>query len=797
MAVVIMTLAAAACTKEPDAKSPVITLAAEEVNLDAEGTTEQIAYSVSSPVEGEEIAVSEDAEWLTVSTEKARIIEFSANRNDSGDVRSAEVVVSYPGAKSVNVTVRQDVWEAPITITVNEVDATTATFSVAVKDPELTWVVQCVGKEWWDTYESEEKVFKEDLDYFQWMANDNDMSLQEYLSTVLHKGSKENLKFNGLDPISEYVIYVYGLDTEGEHTTSIYSEPITTEEPYDGPITFEIDVTEENHIMDITIKPSHEGVAYYWNIMDEATFNEWGSDVATVAQDFIDYDVEDYLYYGDISDPSEYFEWFSSNGTENTQFESLAGTKYLIYASKWGEDCKLSGDVEYVWFQTEAVEPSTNVITLNVSNPTQSSFEVTTTTTNDDPYVVLAEPSEWCGWADMTDKEIYDYVMAYYGTWFITDYICTGNLTDARFYDLDPDTEYTVIAFGYEAGAMTTAVQKTTVKTLAAGDPKDCTFDFNVIETTSTSAYVSVEPSDGSHYYYWFIYESDATAEDVKADIQATIDDWYYGDFDEFAYYELVRGNNEGEVSYLSPSTEYRIAAVIMDDNTGEFLSDVAFSEPFMTKEMKYADISITATFDKYYDGDALSAAVEDTYDQYAGYAMLPVSINIDGDYEDMYCAIFVYEEGLDDPEVYSDADLYGSIIENGYVYGTEIRYRAPWDTPLMITAMATDYDGNYSPVYRHKFTLTKSGASPIEDIIGSANGAAAFNAASFGMPERKAEIKRVELKKDLRFSTEVIQAKREECKVRNEALKREAAQDRLAIRKSSRVISKRRWFAE
>lgn len=784
-------IAATACKKEEPAV-PKIQLGSETVTFAAEGGVETVTYNIENAVDGISVSASiESSDWLTVSTERPRVIEMTADEYDGAEERTAEVVISYNGAESVKISVTQAAFVAPFSIDVTDIQATSVSFNVTATSQDMTWVAQCVGKEWWEDYESDEAVFKADMEFFQWTANDQNMSLSEYLNTVLLKGSKEGLQFKGLDPESEYVIYVYGMDTEGVTTSAIYSAEVTTTPPYDGDITFSIDVTEENHVLDITITPSHEGVAYTWNIFDKATFEGWGNEIPAAFQSYIDSTIEEYIYWGDIYDASEYYGWYSDFGTVNSQFECIAGQEYIILAAKWNEGCKIVGEVGYKWVTTEGVEPSSNKITLSVSNPDQSSFSVTTTTTNSDPYIVLAEPTEWCGWNTMSDDEIHQYVLDYYGTWFVMDYVCEGPLDDARFYDLESGTEYTVIAYGYEAGIRTTEIQKATVSTTAGGDPADCTFEFKVIETTSTTAQVSVTPSDASHYYYWMIYESDTTADEVKADIQNTIDKWYYGDMWEFSYSELVRGENAGEVSYLSPSTEYRVAAVIMDDATGEFLSDVAFSEPFTTPDMVYANINVTATFDKYYDGDALAAAVEDTYDQYKGYAMLPVKINVDGDYAELYCTVLVYEEGLENPEVYSDNDLYSTLIQNGYSWGTEVNYRAPWDTDLMIAAMAIDYDGNYSVIYRHKFNLSKEGASPIEDIIETKSAAQTFDLASFSKPESKIELKREEVKIDDRFSTDILNAKKAEYKMQKDAAAKETEQARLAKRKSEKKLTR------
>ena len=139
---------------------------------------------------------------------------------------------------------------------------------------------------------------------------------------------------------------------------------------------------------------------------------------------------------------------------------------------------------------------------------------------------------------------------------------------------------------------------------------------------------------------------------------------------------------------------------------------------------------------------------------------------------------------------VYTDADLYGSLFEYGYVWGTDIRYRAPWDTDLVIMAMAVDYDGNYSVIYRHKFRLTKDGASPIEDVIETKSAIAKHMDLS-AFTERKIDVKRARAVADNRFSTEVLNEKRTECKAKKEATAREAAQVKLQERKTAKKLSR------
>ena len=276
IAALILAAAAVACVKNEPLGDPEIRLSQTEVVLSSDGTLKKVVYELVNLSSEREISVAYDADWLEVSTLKARLIEFTASKNESGAERSADVVVSCPGAQDVVIKVTQSIWNDPIVLTVTGTESTSVKFSVKTDSPDLTWVGQVVGKDWFMEMESDEQIFQEDFSYYSLQAQDQGIPVSEYIATILNKGSYENLLYKGLDPSSEYVVYVYGMTVEGERTTDIYSAEAVTQPPYEGPITLDVVVTEDNNIMDITVTPSHDGVYYYWNLMDRATYDEIG-----------------------------------------------------------------------------------------------------------------------------------------------------------------------------------------------------------------------------------------------------------------------------------------------------------------------------------------------------------------------------------------------------------------------------------------------------------------------------------------------------------------------------------------
>ncbi|MBR5567451.1 MAG: BACON domain-containing protein [Bacteroidales bacterium] len=766
---VLSTILAVACQPEQLEVVREIQLSQTDVQIGAQGASVKVVYQIGGAESGAVVSVSNDAEWLSVSTGLPRLIEITASRNESGAEREAVLAVSYPGYEDVTITVSQSVWETPITLTINETEATAIIFSVTTAEDGFGWVGQVVGKEWFDDMESDDAIFQEDLSYYSLQASNENISLQDYLKTIINKGSFSNLKYKGLDPSSEYVVYVYGITEDGERTTDIYSAAATTLPPYDGPISFEIRITEENSIMDVTVTPDHDGVYYYWNLMDCETYDSYaslhGDDPKEVFQAYVNWDIQDLIDYEYLTTRAEYFEWYSDINEVNSQFECMALTEYIVFACKWDEDCNFTGEPVYEWYTSSDVAPSDNQFTVTIGDDVdQSSFFVDVKTANNDPYVMLAEPSVFM--EGMNEDQIYAHLIEDYGAFGLNYYVFEGDVA-GRMTGLQPDTEYTLVVFGFKAGKKTTAMQTFTVKTLSAGPAEDCTFDFVLDKAESNALHITVTPSDAAHYYYWYVYSLDTTADDVREDVTNLINKTYYGDMYEFSYYELSQGRSTGNIPFLAPETQYKVAAVVMDPRNGEFLADVIFSEPFSTGEENYSDITITATFDKFYDGDDLYAVNPNAGAQYQGYAMVPVTVTIDGEYSSYYYTIFEYVTGLENPEKYPDAALYQTLVYYGVNYSESVNFRAPWNKAVVIAALAIDTEGRYSRVYRQKYTFRKYNASPISDLLTKSLDNRPAVKVPYALPEMKVELIKDRQTGDDRFSAAKMEQVRRENRIR------------------------------
>ena len=695
-----------------DVKQNSIKLYVEKLEALAEGETVRFAYSIQSPAEGTTLEVSCDAEWVTNIAVYPSFVDIEVAKNNSGAQRSAVLKCKY-GKDTANLTLEQEAWNEPLAVKISNVEATAVVFSVTTYSEDTTWIGQVVGKEWFDSY-SEEDIFSEDLSYYRSTANDEGKTLEEYLSEVLSKGSHSNIRVNGLDAESEYVVYIYGMNTDGEKTSAIYSESFTTTAPYEGnDVTYDFDIKVERAIADITITPSHEGVAYFNNLITREDFELYGSDIEKAADAVIAKIIDDYAAWDYTL--AETFEYNTDYVATNYQFEAMANTEYVAFAFKWNEKCERLSEVSYEWFTVGTIPPSDNQLSMTISDVTQSTFYVDIKTTNDDPYAIIAIPSSQI--ADLTDDNaIFDYVLKNYGTAFLYNYIFNGDI-EGEFSGMEANTEYAVMLFGYEAGTLTTKITRQNIKTLKAGAIDACKYDIVISDIEDREAYVTITPTDYSIWYYWNVFEADATEAEVKAYIENTYNKSYYGDYWEFSYYEITRGQVNSRISQLKPSTEYKIVIYPMDPDKFAYTGSMREGGRFTTKDAVIANITITAGFDAYYDGDEVAALEPNYLGGYKGYVILPMSVNIQGESSGYLYTIFTYQEGLDNPELFSD-DL---LIDNLYSVGANwspAYFRGVWDTEMMIAAVAFDKEGNPSPVYRHRFICTRDGAGDAQEFV-------------------------------------------------------------------------------
>lgn len=591
-AVVLPAFLLSGCQEKESPVTTELKLESSTLNVPADGGDAVMNYTVTNPIDGAKINAGSQAGWLHDfdCSEEGRIRFIVDENPDVGQTRTATVTVTYnDGAIEDEFTVLQGegMEKAPFEITIDEVGMDYAIATVAPLDPEMTW--HALAYDAW-VFDEEgrpiEQCVEEFLNAYAFIAGMAGVDFETFMETDILCTGTETLPFEQLSVGTKHYIMVIGIDAKGTILSDAVLEPFTTEGIDMQDITFEVsfDVDGVNGILH-TI-PSDNNVRYYTDIKLKSDWPD-GPDIQGWLQT--------YMWQESISGISreEAINKISSYGDVTKEYYLDKETDYYAFAVAINEQGIVCSDAEVIEFTSGTVPPSDNTFQINVIEEGADYVDYEIIPSNNDYYSYAVSPvSEWDG---MTDEE---YVRQYISTGMnliFMDMRTTFGENSFTESGLAPNTDYYIFVFGYEQQTITTDITKMKVSTVGADNPEDLTFTFETSNITSTSVDVKVVGTPSQALYYWDIVEASASADDVRAAIDARaqhyIDIGYMPDLATLFQQYGTRGTAEeqGKSNYeftyksIEPGKEYKLYAVGIYDETGEYATDFVFSEPFTT----------------------------------------------------------------------------------------------------------------------------------------------------------------------------------------------------------------------
>ena len=259
--------------------------------------------------------------------------------------------------------------------------------------------------------------------------------------------------------------------------------------------------------------------------------------------------------------------------------------------------------------------------------------------------------------------------------------------------------------------------------TLEGGDPSDCTFEFEVTGLTTTSAMLSIYPSDPS-VRYWFAVTSVQGYQGDQAMIEETE---YYVTVEAPAAYPsmsweeiinglTVTGETHEQWYDLSAGVSYYVYAFAMDEN-GLAVSPL-FKQEFTTPLVDSSEAELEVSY-KYFDGAALYEAdpaniSADKVDYYR------LQVKVSPNYYTEYWAVALATGDYTNLETYPDDATKTAMLQGGAKFNQEVNsWWIPKNTTACtILAYGSDIYGIDSELVRLLVTPTESGVSPISQYV-------------------------------------------------------------------------------
>ena len=479
-----------------------------------------------------------------------------------------------------------------------QIKHTELSLDIAPEDKELEYVVLFAEKKHFiaNGIDTREELLADDLAMLRQYADYYGITIREFLEGMkwLTKGDKEGYKVTNLYPATEYVVYCYGVNVEGENykaTTEVYHEVITTTAPKLQDIDFDIEANIVGNSVAITITPNDYNGLYYSYIVTD-TNNYYLPEGAPFNADYLaHYRNTTWATFNElINNQGIAAEQFCHCGevTINDRLNPNANYMVICFAVSEDQTPILCSEPSVAYFTTEESNMSDLKIEIKVEDITQYNAMLT---------VTPSKRGEDYACVFLAASQMPPYESEYEQMMFIIENfdpaIFSGPFSEAL-TPLMPSTEYVVVAFGIENNLPTTDMFAYRFTSLEAGTSEVYIESIEIVKLFDAEEIIALDRS-----YTSILAECECVAiVEAKTNTPASAlyfwwyEEWMRVEYSEEAFLEdllMYDPANNPEIMdmYYSYSDQERwLFAGIAEDENGN-MSEIFYTEPFlMSKDM-------------------------------------------------------------------------------------------------------------------------------------------------------------------------------------------------------------------
>ena len=479
-----------------------------------------------------------------------------------------------------------------------QIKHTELSLDIAPEDKELEYVVLFAEKKHFiaNGIDTREELLADDLAMLRQYADYYGITIREFLEGMkwITKGDKEGYKVTNLYPATEYVVYCYGVNVEGENyeaTTEVYYEVITTTAPKLQDIDFDIVANIVGNSVAIAITPNDYNGLYYSYIVPD-TNNYYLPEGAPFNADYLaHYRNTTWATFNElINNQGIAAEQFCHSGevTINDRLNPNANYMVICFAVSEDQTPILCSEPSVAYFTTEESNKSDLKIEIKVEDITQYNAMLTVTPSKrGEEYacVFLA--------ASQLPPLESDYEQMIFIIENFDPAIFSGPFSEAL-TPLMPGTEYVAVAFGIENNLPTTDMFSYRFTSLEAGTSEVYIESIEIVKLFDVEEIIALDKS-----YTSILAECECVAiVEAKTNIPTDklrfwwYEEWMRVEYSEEAFLEDLlmydyANNPEMMDMYYSMSDQDRfLFAGIAEDENGN-MSEIFYTEPFlMSKDM-------------------------------------------------------------------------------------------------------------------------------------------------------------------------------------------------------------------
>ena len=565
------------------------------VEVDSEGGEVSVNYVINNGIEGIDSVATTEAEWISDIVVCEGTLAFTVAKNMESNARETRVRITYPNVDTQYIVVKQAQFSA-ITFEL-EVTASTSTSCSTLIKPSTdayAYIAYMSEVDYFLTAQitTPEELFQDDYNYFMSFAEQvNAPYLYEFflMNYIAYEG-EQTIEWTGMMPGKEYVLYVYAIEFNEANNDYWMASPVTykmvtLEGEELAEVDFDVDVTVNGPNASYKIDPKDYTGKYYLTIYEEGDYmyrNTPADDAYAELVSSVWLDMMAQLMASGYS-ASTLMDLMCLEGYEEYSELLKGSTNYamVIYAVEMVDGLpQVASKPQVVNFTTEEVGASEMTIDIKVENKYVRVADVIITPSTQEPYTVAIVAKNEV--PDKSDEEIIEWCNK---SFYMESY--KGEIR-SHINSFKPETEYTILAYGYYGDVVTTDLFRLDFTTDAESE---CENSVVRVDFNGPYSLMELEAYDSDRFYNYGMFETmgwyamwseiftEKPTQDLFYCIYSAQEVAVYGEaavFEDLVSYscdptQILTGQN---------GTLYVMCAVAMDYR-GNY-SEMWMSEPFM-----------------------------------------------------------------------------------------------------------------------------------------------------------------------------------------------------------------------
>ena len=519
LAIAVCAVAFTACNKPaPDVDNvdttTTIKLEVENntIEIDSEGGEVNVTYIINNGIEGIDIVASTEAEWVSDIVVCDGTLAFTVAKNMEANARETRMRITYPNVDTQYLVVKQAQFNA-ITFEL-EVTASTSTSCSTLIKPSTDAYAYIAYMSEIDYFlgagiTNAEELFQDDYNYFMAYAQQvNAPYLYEFfLMNYFAYEGEQTIEWTGMMPGKEYVLYVYAIEFNEANNDYWMASPVTYtmvtlqgEELTD--VQFDVDVAIDGPNASYKINPVNWDGKYYLTVYEQGDYmyrDTPADDAYAELVSSVWLDMMAQLMASGYA-PDQLLELMCLQGYEEYSELLKGNTNYamVIYAVEMVDGLpQVASKPQVVNFTTEEVGASQMVLDIKVENKYVRVADIIITPTTNDPYTVAIVAKN-----EVPNKSNEEIIAWCNNSFYMESY--QGEIR-SHINSFKPETEYSILAYGYYGDVVTTDLFRLDFTTDAVSE---CENSVVRVDFNGPYSLMELEAYDPDYFYNYGMFET-------------------------------------------------------------------------------------------------------------------------------------------------------------------------------------------------------------------------------------------------------------------------------------------------